>query len=194
MNRVTPPAVVETRSSKAETAGVEDVIDEIFAQFDVLYPSAFQRAFAEPAKLKAVKRLWLRHLRDQPPKRLMRALHKLVRDSRYLPTLHEMLERCRDECKLPSPRLAWRMAREAAPYGPWEHAAIYHAARATGMETLMEQGGAGYEIFSRNYQIIQRRVMAGEKFEMPSPGLPPPPSLDPKQALEQVRGILDSLK
>lgn len=92
-------SLTPARPAKRQTSidAAADVVDEIFAQFELVYPAAFQRAFAEAEKLKMAKRLWLQHLGDQPPQRLRRALRNLIRNSPYLPNLHEMLEHCRNE-------------------------------------------------------------------------------------------------
>lgn len=89
-----------------QTDALKRVINEVFAQFHLLYPAQFNKAYPDHPRINAAKKLWYEHLRNHPPERIMRALRTVVRESKFLPSVAHMLECCENEISAPPPNPA----------------------------------------------------------------------------------------
>ncbi len=99
--------------------------------------------------------------------------------SAYVPTPGEFVKYCKpqpEDFGLPEVEIAYREACSHShnPTGAsWSHEAVYEAAKATGwfeLKTMEEK--RILPLFERNYEIITRRVMAGEPLSNVPKALP----------------------
>ena len=90
----------------------QDAIDRIFAEYELLYPLHFRKAYDSPEKLGKVKGLWFQILQREPPQLLLDAALLAASRSKFLPTVKEVLECC-EELSPPAP-----LSLPAAPVKP----------------------------------------------------------------------------
>jgi len=121
------------------------------------------------------KRLWMRLLGDYTGEVIMRAAEKAVKESSWLPNVHEVLARCDisevlglpsahaayvEACRAPSPKKEYK----------WSHPAVYFAGRATDWFFIAnETEQKAFPVFKRNYDLLLQRVQAGETLEIDLP-------------------------
>ena len=145
------------------------------------------------------KRLWSRLLDEYSPEVIMRAAEKAVKESSWLPNVHEVLARCdiADSLGLPSAHAAYMEAcRAPSPKKeyPWSHPAVYYAGRASDWfflaNTVEEQA---FPVFKRNYDILLKRLQDGEQIDLDIPRALPEEIIHPLPRDEQNRR-LEALK
>ncbi len=118
---------------------------------------------------------WLRGLRGLTPAQVGRGLSRCAthRADGWPPTLPEFRALCTpmaEDLGLPTPDAAYREAALADKDHRWSHPVVYAAAQATGLfelRTLPESKSR--PLFERAYEIVTRRVLAGEQFDVPIP-------------------------
>jgi hypothetical protein len=176
-----------------------DAINQVFALFRLNYHNQYYAAYPDSEQLTQIKRLWLDALADYPVAQILQGARVAIETSEYLPTLHRMLECCRQglrELGLPGPREAYVEACNAqAPRSaqPWSHPAVYLAGRDTGWFFLAgSEEQATWPVFRRHYQRWCDRVMAGETLEIPAPAAleqQPAEPLSREEQKEQLRRL-----
>ncbi len=110
---------------------------------------------------------------DVHPVKIKRAAGKLIRESKFLPTLSALRSLATsstyNDLGLRAPQQAYYEACRATNRthtGPWSHIVVYLAARETGWMLLeSEPQTVAYPVFERNYEILCNRLMAGEKLD-----------------------------
>lgn len=173
----TPTAAGPT-TSDAPRPELVDAINQLFAEFALVYHNQYQKAFPDREKLMYAKRLWLSHLLHYSPQQILAAGRQVVRESEFLPTVRGLLKHLEaqtlglpevreayvEACMKPSPKLAQR----------WSHPAVYLAAQATGWHLLAsETERAALPVFERHYRQFSERAARGEKLVLPKlPALP----------------------
>lgn len=179
IDTVLPKAVDATRSATAAaraTAGRDhvDVINQVFAEFELAYHNQFHKAFAAEGSLALAKKYWLSSLADFPPEVIRRAVRHVVQSQQYLPTLAAMIAACEDGQSLfglPTAEAAYReacLAPEPKAAQQWSHPAVYFAAQATGWYSLANDiQSAVFPQFDYHYTQLCRRVLRGEALELP---------------------------
>jgi hypothetical protein len=150
-------------------------INQIFELFRFNYHNQFLKAFPDLDTMNMAKRLWMRLLGDYTGEVIMRAAEKAVKESSWLPNVHEVLARCDisevlglpsahaayvEACRAPSPKKEYK----------WSHPAVYFAGRATDWFFIAnETEQKAFPVFKRNYDLLLQRVQAGEKIEIDLP-------------------------
>ncbi|WP_225667182.1 replicative helicase loader/inhibitor [Thalassolituus oleivorans] len=94
------------------TVEQKEAINQIFELFRFNYHNQFLKAFPDLDTMIMAKRLWAKLLADYSGQVIMRAAEKTVKDSTYLPNVHEVLMRCdiADVHGLPSTHAAYMEA------------------------------------------------------------------------------------
>lgn len=118
---------------------------------------------------------WHKALQGLTPAQVGRGLSRCAihRADGWPPTLPEFRALCTptaEDLRLPALDDAYREAALADKDHRWSHPAVYAAARATGvfeLRTLPE--AKSRPLFERAYEIVTRRVLAGERFDVPIP-------------------------
>ncbi len=181
-----------------------DVINQVFAEFELVYHNQYHKAFPTLEKLKYAKQLWFSNLEQYEPAQIMHAAHRAIKESEYLPTIRGLLKFCEDEfalyglpdarsayieaCKAPSPKTDYS----------WTHPAVYHAGHASDWFFLANNiEKIAFPVFERNYRILCERVRKGESLELPVVQALPeslPSTLSRDEQLEKIRDIRQNLK
>jgi len=152
----------------------------MFAEFEIAYLNQFLKAFPNRAGLDRTKKYWLGHLARFSPAQIVRAGEHLVSTSKFLPTLADVMNACRQDIALFGLPPAHRAYDEAclapspkAGHG-WSHAAVYLAGAAAGWELLArEPKSASYPLFEYHYLALCRQVVEGAELRIERP--PPLP-------------------
>ena len=64
---------------------VIDAVNQMFAEFALVYHNQYQKAFSDKEKLMLAKRLWLSHLAAYSPEQILAAARRAARQRRRLP-------------------------------------------------------------------------------------------------------------
>lgn len=153
---------------------VIDAINQMFAEFQLVYHNQYNKAFPDPEKLTYAKKLWFSNLKDYQPEQILAAAHRAIKESEFLPTIRGILkyfENAYQEYGLPDARAAYIEAcRAPSPKGEfnWTHPAIYYAGRESDWFFIANNSEyIVFPVFQRNYQILCERVIKGEELEVP---------------------------
>jgi hypothetical protein len=169
------PSLTPAEADAAKSA-IIDALNQMFAEFELVYHNQFNKAFPTPEKLLYAKRLWFNNLKEYRPAQIIDAAHRAVRESEYLPTIRGILKYLDtgmeshglpsahsayiEACRAPSPKADYK----------WSHPAVYYAGRASDWFFLASNTEfAAFKIFERNYQLLCDRVMKGEELDVPVP-------------------------
>jgi Replication protein P len=178
-----------------------NVINQIFAEFELVYHNQYHKAFPNPEKLNYAKKIWLGHLADHPPQVILQAAHRAIKDSEFLPTIKGILKHCNESFGLPEARAAYIEAcRAGSPKSEynWSHPAVYFAGRESDWYFLASASEQqAFPVFKRNYQLVCDRVLAGEQLAMPLPKALPESINTPlsnSERKERMKDLREELK
>jgi hypothetical protein len=182
--------------TEAPRAAVIDAINQMFAEFALVYHNQYQKAFSDKEKLALAKRLWLSHLAAYTPEQILTAARRATHESEYLPTVRGVLkylesgvnglpdayDAYREACLAPSPK---------AEYA-WSHPAVYLAGQATDWFFLSTQPEkVSRPVFEKYYRALCERVARGETLTMPAPlALPETVQQEPLPPEERHRALM----
>lgn len=174
----------------------KETINQVFSLFRLNYHNQYYAAFPDDEQLNQIKTLWLQSLADFSAEQILRGAKRAVETSEYLPTLHRMLDCCRDataDFGLPPAREAYReacAARSPRSAQAWSHAAVYLAGRDSDWFFLANNPeSVTWPVFRRHYEDYCARVLRGEVLEIPEPAAlerDPPASLSTEEQLRQL--------
>jgi len=180
-----------------------DVINQVFALFELNYNNQFYKAFSKPGDLPAVKRLWLDALKRFESKIILLAAKRIIESSEFLPTLATMIKACETSSDLGLPEVhaayleACRAPSPKANYN-WSHLAVYYAGKSADWYFLQSNSEQyAYPVFKQHYQDVCDRVKLGEKLITPTqPALPskiktPVDKQKARAAFSEMRKSLD---
>ncbi|ASP38564.1 hypothetical protein CHH28_07695 [Bacterioplanes sanyensis] len=173
----------------------KEAINQVFELFRFNYHNQFLKAFPDYDTLIMGKRLWSRLLLEYSGEVIMRAAEKAVKDSKFLPTVHDVVSRCdranvlglpdvhaayMEACRAPSPKKEY----------PWSHPAVYFAGRASDWFFLANSPESkALPVFQRNYELLLERVQNGEQLDIDLPAALPQHSEVPLPKEEQQRRL-----
>jgi len=177
-------------------------INQIFELFRFNYHNQFLKAFPDLNTMNMAKRLWLRLLSEYSAEVMMHAAEKAVKESTFLPNVHEVLSRCDvaevlglpnvysayiEACRAPSPKKDFA----------WSHAAVYYAGRASDWYFLANTPEEkAFPVFQRNYDILLKRLQDGEELEIEIAKAIPQTiehPLDRKEQKQRLAALMDNL-
>jgi hypothetical protein len=178
-----------------------NVINQIFAEFELVYHNQYHKAFPDQEKLSYAKKIWLSHLSEQKPQAILRAAHRVIKESEYLPTIKGILKYCNESYGLPDARSAYLEAcRASSPKSEhqWTHPAVYFAGRESDWYFLASSSEhQAFPVFKRNYELICERVLAGEQLAVPLPKALPESintPLNNQQRKQRLQALREELK
>ena len=154
-----------------------DTINQVFALFRLNYHNQYYSAYGDAGQLSQVKRLWLDSLAGHSAETILLGARRCIETSEYLPTLHRMLDCCR-QAKLqaqglPDAHAAYReacLAPEPKHAQRWSHPAVFHAGRDAGWFFLASTTEAkAFPVFEKHYRAVCDRIVAGEVLQLPAP-------------------------
>lgn len=177
-----------------------EAINQVFALFRLNYHNQFFAAYPVEEDLNHVRRLWLDALADYPVDVILRGARTAIERNDYLPTLHRMLEACRQsltDLGLPTPKDAYLEACEApspkVDYA-WSHPAVYLAGRDSDWFFLANNTEhVTWPVFRDHYESYLIRASRGETLTIPERQALPPQQHrqmsddDRRAALKQLR-------
>ena len=175
-----------------------NAINQIFELFRFNYHNQFLKAFPDLETLNMAKRLWLKLLADHSGTVIMRAAEKTVKETSWLPTIHQVLLRCdlAEDFQVPN---AYNAYIEACCAGSpkraqsWSHPIVYHAGRATGWFFLANNTEkTAFPVFERNYHLLLQRLQNGESLNIDLPAALPE-TIDEPVSHEEREKILTEL-
>ena len=150
-----------------------DAVNQMFAEFELVYHNQFQKAFANKDKLMYAKRLWLSHLSGFTATQILAAARKATHESEYLPTVRGVLKYLEDyrAMGLPDAREAYReacLAPSPKIEQPWSHPAVYLAGSSSDWFLLNSKSEREtWPVFEKHYRELCERVVQGEKLQLP---------------------------
>lgn len=171
-------------------------INQMFAEFELVYHNQYQKAFPTQEKLAFAKKLWFSNLKDFSAEQILRATHRAIKESEFLPTVRGILKYIETEYEtlgLPDPHAAYLEAcRAPSPKADyhWSHPAVYYAGRESDWFFLANSGERqAFPVFERNYKIICERLLRGEHVDMPVVKALPPEIHHPLSKQEQIEHL-----
>jgi hypothetical protein len=193
-----------TAAGQTEARGdstLVDAINQVFALFRLNYHNQYYSAFGDGSQLNQVKKLWLDSLATHSAETVLLGARRCIETSEYLPTLHRMLECCREARLatqgLPDVHAAYReacLAAEPKSAQNWSHPAVYHAGRETGWFLLASSPESkSFPAFERRYRALCDQIAAGATLALPSPDNSPASPADIPD-IEQQRVLLARLR
>ena len=148
----------------------------IFARFMVIYGHKFKSCFETQDEIRIAKREWAISLSGYTESELVAAIDHCKENSEWMPTISEFIKVLRDltgDHGLPSAMHAYEEACMHADHPrkhQWTHPAIYHAGKATEWFRLRTEDQPDvFPDFRYNYEVLCRRVRAGEQLDQPVP-------------------------
>jgi hypothetical protein len=150
-----------------------NVINQVFAEFELVYHNQYHKAFPNQEKLNYAKKIWMTHLSDHQPKAILAAAHRAIKESEFLPTIKGLLKYCNESYGLPDAHAAYLEAcRASSPKNEfnWSHPAVYFAGRESDWYFLAgSTERQAFPVFKRNYELICERVITGEDLKVALP-------------------------
>jgi hypothetical protein len=188
----------------ADTSAIIDAINQVFAEFELVYHNQYLKAFPTLEKLQYGKQLWFSHLKDYSAAQIIAAAHRAIKESEYLPTIAGLVKYCENEWALyglPDPRTAYIEAcQKPSPKAEqaWSHPAVYHAGCAADWFFLANNTEAkALPVFEQHYRQIADRVRQGDILEIPViPALPEslPSQLSHEEQLQRIQALREQLQ
>jgi hypothetical protein len=193
------------REQKPLDVEQKTAINQIFELFRFNYHNQFLKAFPDHDTMIMAKQLWARLLSDYPAKTIMFAAEQVVKEQKFLPNIHDVVEACQtsahkllgmpdvyaayiEACRAPSPKKEYQ----------WTHPAIYYAGRASDWFFLANTVEAkAFPVFERNYAILVEKVASGESIEIELPKALPDhieKPLERKDLQEKMKQLLKDLE
>jgi hypothetical protein len=197
-SRTSPTAAGPTEAPGRDEDRI-DAINQVFALFRLNYHNQYYRAFEDATQLAQAKKLWFEALAGFDRESILRGARACIEGSEYLPTLHRMIDCCREAqyaaVGLPEPGAAYREAAGAPREGHrWSHAAVAHAARETGLQRLaMARESEVLPTFELHYREACERVLRGESLALP-PATVPAAGREQTMSVEARRAALAALR
>jgi hypothetical protein len=175
-----------------------DAIDQMFAEFALVYHNQYQKAFPDKEKLMLAKRLWMQHLAHHKPEQILAAVRRVTQESEYLPTVHGVLKYLgANALGLPDARDAYReacLARSPKVEQQWSHPAVYLAGVASDWFFLANQTEkTAFPVYEKHYRELCERVAQGETLKMPAVHALPEHIHQPMTA-EQRHAAMEALR
>jgi hypothetical protein len=164
-----------TKTAQRElTVEVKTLVNMIFARFMAIYGHKFKSCFETQDEIRIAKREWALSLGGYTEHELVAAIDYCKEHSAWMPTISEFLDVLRTQTGdhgLPATKHAYEEAclnADKASTHKWTHPAIYHAGKATGWFRLRTEDEVDvFPDFRYNYDVISRRVRAGEQLDLP---------------------------
>lgn len=175
----------------------------MFELFRFNYHNQFLKAYPDLDTLIMAKRLWARLLGEYSAEVIMRAAEKTVKETSFLPNVHEVLQRCDvadclglpsahaayiEACRAPSPKKAFQ----------WSHPIVYYAGLASDWFFLANSTeDTAFPVFKRNYELLLKRLQNGENIELEIPKAIPETISTPlsreeqRQRMAELKKLLD---
>ena len=197
-NTPTPAGPTNSDLNAEEREELVAAINQLFAEFELVYHNQYNKAFNSSEKLHYARKLWFSNLSGYSAQTILAAGHKAIQESEFLPSVRSLLKHCEQslaDCGLKSPRQAYVEACQASsPKSSydWSHPAVYYAGRDSDWYFLANNGEAtAYPVFEQHYRRYCQQVQAGQQLSAPCPPQLPEPEASPLSREEQRKRMKD---
>ena len=162
----------EQTTPEGDANDLIDTINQIFSLFSINYHNQYFNAFKDENTEVQAKKFWLESLKTFAGNTLLLAAQKSIRESSYLPTIHQMIRYCRhiegncfpdchaayrEACNATSPKRNYR----------WSHPVVYFAGRNCNWHFLASNSEAtAYPVFKGHYEALCEQLVQG--LELPA--------------------------
>ena len=163
------------RAGKQQTdSQLIDVINQIFALFELNYHNQYYKALPSKDKENSLKRLWVNALQSFSPAIILLAAENVIKESEFFPTIKTMIDSCHAIIlgdHLPDVRSAYQQAC-SAPYPKeqhnWSHPLVYYAGAQTGWFFLDSNlQSQTFPFFKTNFERLCNQFAKGDILELP---------------------------
>ncbi len=152
------------------------LINMLFARFMAIYGHKFKSCFETQDEIRIAKREWALSMQGYSEAELVAAISRCKETLAWMPTISEFITILNEQSGnfgLPPAKIAYEEVCRYADHPTqhdWTHVALYHAGKATGWFRLRsETEDRVFPDFLYNYQVICRRVRAGEDLSIEVP-------------------------
>lgn len=180
-------------------AALVDVINRLFAEFELAYHNQYHKAYRDEGSVALAKKYWLSKLSRFSVSVIQQALQQVVSTEEYLPSLSTMLRACENALSvygLPTSYEAYVEACTAThpkTHWAWSHPAVYYAGRAADWYVLATQPESkAFPRFDYHYRHYCARVLSGESLDIPVQAViaaAEPPAADPEEGRRQLEKL-----
>jgi len=148
------------------------------------YHHLYFSAYNEMDALNSAKRLWMDSLTSFSPSTILHAVHQIIKESDYLPTISRIIRLCVEigqnhtlpdvhnayieACTTPSPKIS----------ASWSHPVVYYAGQKSNWFFLANTSEKiAFPVFKKHYEMICQKILNGEELpEISSTALPEKPA------------------
>lgn len=163
------------KGSEADKDAIINALNQVFAEFELVYHNQFIKAFPTAEKLLYAKRLWFGSISSYSAEEILKGAQLAIKQSEFLPSVASFIrfieQACTESLGLPDAHAAYIEAcRAPSPKAEfnWSHLTIYYAGLASDWFLLANSPEKqAFPVFKRNYDLLCQRVRDGAE-------LPPP--------------------
>jgi len=192
----------QTKLSASNHHDLIDAINQVFALFRVNFHNQYYKAFPDDSVLNQVKKLWFESLKPYDAATVLDATKKIIEQTEYLPTLHQMLNRCvQAGTNAPGVHQAYVEACQAASpkaAQKWSHPMVYEAGKRSDwffLSTTPEQ--FAFPVFKSHYQDLLNQINGGLVIEQPAltdqSNAEKPAPVSKKDGMKHIKDLKKSL-
>jgi hypothetical protein len=180
--------------SSAEKEQLIDAINQSFELLRINYQHLYFSAYSEIDTLNSAKRLWMDSLSPFPANIITRAVHQLIKESDYLPTISRIIRLCIElgnahpfpdahsayieACNAPSPK----------KNAHWSHPVVYYAGQQTDWFFMANNSEKiVFPIFKSHYEKLCAQIIHGEELPDITPLALPNKQPDPLSKEENIQ-------
>lgn len=161
------------QSNPQHKEAVINAINQLFAEFQLVYNNQYHKAFPTTDKLGYAKKIWFNHLKNYQASQILKAGDLAIQNSEFLPTIKGVVKYIADDSGLPPVRDAFREACLApSPKNEynWSHPIVFLAGEKTGWFLLSsEPESKTLPLFEKQYARLAEAFLSGEQLSLPSP-------------------------
>lgn len=176
-NTQTEAGQTASKISDADKDEIINVLNQVFAEFELVYHNQFIKAFPNPEKLLYAKRLWFSSINSYKASEILAGAKLAVKKSEFLPSVASFIrfinQASTESLGLPDAHAAYIEAcRAPSPKTDfnWSHLAVYYAGLASDWFFLANSTEKqAFPVFQRNYTLLCERVRSGVELEHPLP-------------------------
>jgi len=88
----TPSGKARPSESGVADHSIINAVNQMFAEFELVYHNQYHKAFASKEKEDWAKKLWYSNLKEFSAQQIIDAAHRAIKESEYLPTVHGVIK------------------------------------------------------------------------------------------------------
>lgn len=187
------------KGSEADKEAIINTLNQVFAEFELVYHNQFIKAFPSAEKLLYAKRLWFGSLSSYSAEEILKGARLAIKQSEFLPSVASFIrfieQASTENLGLPDAHAAYIEAcRAPSPKAEfnWSHLAVYYAGLASDWFLLANSTEKqAFPVFKRNYDLLCQRVRDGVELQAPLPAALPEQLQRPLDKAEQKKRMAE---